>query len=47
MLRDDITATFRDEYLGKYRNSKANQMLFISAVNYYSIHWRLPPATMC
>jgi len=35
MLRDDITATFRDEYLGKYRNSKANQMLFISAVNYY------------
>lgn len=35
MLRDDITATFRDEYLGKYRNSKANQMLFISAVNHY------------
>ena len=35
MLRDDINTTFRDEYLGKYRNSKANQMLFISAVNYY------------
>ena len=35
LLRDDITATFRDEYLGKYRNSKANQMLFVAAVNNY------------
>ena len=35
LLRDDINAAFRDEYLGKYRNSKANQMLFIAAVNNY------------
>lgn len=35
LMRDDIAQTFRDEYLGNYRNSKANQMLFISAVNYY------------
>lgn len=35
LMRDDIARTFRDEYLGQYRNSQANQMLFVSAVNYY------------
>lgn len=35
MIRDDITSTFRSEYLGKYRNKKANQMLLIAAINYY------------
>lgn len=35
LIRDDINRTFRDEYVGKYRNSRTNQMLFISAVNYY------------
>ena len=35
LMRDDINRTFRDEYMGQYRNSRANQMLFISAVNYY------------
>ena len=35
LIRDDIARTFRDEYLGQYRNSRANQMLFISAINYY------------
>lgn len=35
LIRDDISRTFRDEYLGQYRNSRANQMLFISAINYY------------
>ena len=35
MMRDDITKAFKDEYLGKYRNSLTNQMLLISAINYY------------
>ena len=35
LMRDDIARTFRDEYLGQYRNIQANQMLFVSAVNYY------------
>lgn len=35
LMRDDITSTFRQEYLGKYRNKKANQMLLIAAINYY------------
>ena len=35
LIRDDIARTFRDEYVGQYRNSRANQMLFVSAVNYY------------
>ena len=35
LMRDDIARTFRDEYMGQYRNSRANQMLFVSAVNYY------------
>ena len=35
MMRDDITKAFRDEYLGNYRNSLNNQMLLISAINYY------------
>lgn len=35
LMRDDIARTFRDEYLGQYRNSRANQMLLVSAINYY------------
>lgn len=35
LLRDDIARTFREDYMGQYRNSLTNQMLFISAVNYY------------
>lgn len=35
MMRDDIAKAFKDEYLGKYRNSLNNQMLLISAINYY------------
>lgn len=34
-MRDDITKAFKNEYLGKYRNSLTNQMLLISAINYY------------
>lgn len=33
LMRDDITSTFRKEYLGQYRNSRDNQMLFIAALN--------------
>lgn len=33
MIRDDITKTFRSDYLGNYRNSRDNQMLFIAAIN--------------
>lgn len=35
LMRDDIALTFRKDYLGQYRNSRANQMLFVSAVNEY------------
>ena len=35
LIRDDITRVFRTEYLGQYRNSLNNQMLFISAVDLY------------
>ena len=35
MIRDDITAAFRQDYLGQYRNSLNNQMLLLSAINYY------------
>ena len=33
LMRDDITSTFRKEYLGNYRNNRDNQMLFIAALN--------------
>ncbi len=33
MMRDDITSTFRSTYLGNYRNTRDNQMLFIAALN--------------
>ena len=33
MIRDDISKTFRDTYLGNYRNSRDNQMLFIASIN--------------
>ena len=33
MMRDDIISTFRKTYLGKYRNTRDNQMLFIAALN--------------
>ena len=35
IMRDDIGSTFREQYLGQYRNTLNNQMLFISAINYY------------
>ena len=35
MMRDDIAQAFRQDYMGKYRNSTANQMLFLAAVNEY------------
>lgn len=33
MMRDDIASTFRSTYLGNYRNTRDNQMLFIAALN--------------
>ena len=33
LMRDDITSTFRSTYLGNYRNTRDNQMMFISAIN--------------
>ncbi|WP_125116884.1 phage tail sheath C-terminal domain-containing protein [Agathobaculum sp. Marseille-P7918] len=33
MMRDDITSTFRGTYLGNYRNTRDNQMLFIAVIN--------------
>lgn len=33
MIRDDIRATFRGEYLGNYRNSRDNQMMLIASIN--------------
>lgn len=35
MMRDDIRATFRRDYLGNYRNTQDNQMLFVASVNGY------------
>ncbi len=35
LMRDDITASYKQDYLGKYRNTLNNQMLFIAAINYY------------
>ncbi len=34
LMADDISKTFRETYLGKYRNSRDNQMLFIAALNF-------------
>lgn len=34
LMADDIAKTFREDYLGKYRNSRDNQMLFIAALNF-------------
>lgn len=33
LMRDDITSTFRGTYLGNYRNTRDNQMLFIAVIN--------------
>ena len=35
LMRDDITNTFRTDYRGKYKNTTANQMLFLAAINGY------------
>lgn len=35
LIADDIIRTFRETYLGNYRNDLDNQMLFIAAVNAY------------
>lgn len=35
LIADDIRTTFRDVYLGNYRNNLDNQMLFLAAVNAY------------
>lgn len=34
LIRDDISKTFRETYLGNYRNTLDNQMLFISSLNF-------------
>jgi hypothetical protein len=37
LVKDDITSTYKNYYLGKYKNKYDNQMIFISAINdYYS-----------
>lgn len=35
LILDDIRKTFRNDFIGKYKNTTDNQMLFISAVNSY------------
>lgn len=35
LMRDDITNTFRTDYRGKYKNTTANQMLLLAAINGY------------
>lgn len=35
LMREDITTTFKNDYLGKYKNNYDNQVLFISAINSY------------
>lgn len=35
LIADDISKTFKETYLGKYKNNLDNQMLFISAINTY------------
>ena len=32
-MKDDIAATFRETYLGNYRNSRDNQMMLVNALN--------------
>lgn len=37
LVKDDITSTYKNYYLGKYKNKYDNQIIFISAINdYYS-----------
>ncbi|MBY6846791.1 phage tail sheath protein [Clostridium botulinum] len=35
LIKDDIRKTFKNNYIGKFKNKLDNQMLFISAVNTY------------
>lgn len=35
LINDDIASTFKDTYLGKYKNNYDNQMLFVSAIGSY------------
>ncbi|MDD4390317.1 MAG: phage tail sheath C-terminal domain-containing protein [Eubacteriales bacterium] len=35
LINDDISAVFKNEYLGKYKNNYDNQVLFISSINTY------------
>ena len=35
LMRDDIAKSYRTDYMGQYKNSTANQMLFLAAVNEY------------
>ncbi|MDN4093574.1 phage tail sheath C-terminal domain-containing protein [Brevibacillus agri] len=40
MMRDDISTTFKNDYLGKYKNTYDNQVLFLSAITngyFYSL----------
>lgn len=35
LMRDDIQSNFRKNYMGAYKNTRDNQMLFVSATNSY------------
>ena len=35
LITDDVRNTYKNDYIGKYKNSYENQVLFISAVNTY------------
>lgn len=35
IMREDITSTFKQQFLGKFKNKYDNQILFISAINSY------------
>ena len=35
LMRDDIAKSYRTDYMGQYKNSTSNQMLFLAAVNEY------------
>lgn len=35
LIREDITNTFKNDYVGKFRNTTDNQILFITSVNRY------------
>lgn len=35
LIKEDVLKTFKDDYLGKYKNKYDNQVLFITAVNAY------------